>query len=172
VLVLIAFLLVLSMNSLTLMLSGGAVFLAILYPYMKRHTYLPQVFLGMAFGWAIPMVYAAQTGKVSSLAGLLYVAAVIWAVVYDTMYAMVDRDDDIKIGVKSTAILFGDLDKVLIAIFQLLFFITMLVIGHKAQLGLYYHAGLFVALLLSIFQQFLIKDREPAKCYCLSFSSF
>ena len=164
-LVLIAFLLVLLMNELTIALSIGALVLAAIYPFMKRYTHLPQVFLGAAFGWAVPMVYAAQTGVLPTpLAWLIFVATVIWAVIYDTMYAMVDREDDIKIGVKSTAILFGDADKIIIALFQGMFLLTLLIIGQKAQLGQYFYTGVFIALLLSIFQQFLIKDRVPEKC--------
>ncbi|PCI68475.1 MAG: 4-hydroxybenzoate octaprenyltransferase [Piscirickettsiaceae bacterium] len=164
VLIVIGFLLVLLMNKLTIMLSVGALILAAIYPFMKRHTHLPQVFLGAAFGWAVPMVFAAQTNTLPPMAWLIFVATVIWAVVYDTMYAMVDREDDLKIGVKSTAILFGEADKVIISLFQGLFLITLLIIGQKAQLGQYYYVGVFVALLLSIFQQFLIKDRMPEKC--------
>jgi len=164
VLLLISLLLVLLMNTLTLYLSLGAVLLAALYPFTKRHTHLPQVFLGMAFGWAIPMVFAAQTNSVPPLAWLIFVAAVIWAVVYDTMYAMVDRDDDLKIGVKSTAVLFGDLDKVLIGFFQLLFFIALIMIGQKAELGTAYFVSVFVALMFAVYHQMLIKDREPTKC--------
>ena len=164
VLVLVSSLLVFLMNALTIWLSLGAVFLAVLYPFMKRHTHLPQVFLGMAFGWAVPMVFAAQTNSVPPLAWLIFVATVIWGVVYDTMYAMVDREDDLKIGVKSTAILFGDLDKVLIGFFQLLFFIALVMIGQKAQLGTFYFTSVFVALMFAIYHQVLIKDREPAKC--------
>jgi len=164
VLLLISLLLVLLMNTLTLYLSLGAVLLAALYPFTKRHTHLPQVFLGMAFGWAIPMVFAAQTNSVPPLAWLIFVAAVIWAVVYDTMYAMVDRDDDLKIGVKSTAVLFGDLDKVLIGFFQLLFFIALIMIGQKAELGTPYFVSIFVALMFAVYHQMLIKEREPAKC--------
>jgi len=160
-----AFLLVLLMNTLTIALSMGALVLAAIYPFMKRYTHLPQVFLGAAFGWAVPMVYAAQTGALPTpLAWLVFVATVIWAVIYDTMYAMVDREDDLKIGVKSTAILFGDADKVIIALLQGLFLLTLVIIGQKAQLGQYFYTGVFIALLLSIFQQFLIKDRVPEKC--------
>jgi len=164
VLVFVSSLLVLLMNSLTIWLSLGAVFLASLYPFMKRHTHLPQVFLGMAFGWAVPMVFAAQTNTVPAIAWLVFIATVIWAVVYDTMYAMVDRDDDLKIGVKSTAILFGDLDKVLIGFFQLLFFIALIMIGQKAGLGIIYFIAVFIAFLFSVYHQFLIKDRERSKC--------
>jgi len=163
-LVFVSSLLVLLMNALTIWLSLGAVFLASLYPFMKRHTHLPQVFLGMAFGWAVPMVFAAQTNAVPVMAWLVFVATVIWAVVYDTMYAMVDRDDDLKIGVKSTAVLFGDLDKVLIGFFQLLFFIALTMIGQKAGLGMIYFIAVFIAFLFSVYHQFLIKDRERSKC--------
>lgn len=164
VLVGVSFLLVLLMNPFTIWLSFGGVFLAALYPFMKRHTHLPQVFLGAAFGWSVPMVFAAQTNAVPPLAWLLFVATVLWAVVYDTMYAMVDRDDDMKIGVKSTAILFAELDKVLIGFFQLLFFITLLMIGQKAELSTIYFSALFIALLFAIYHQYLIKDRLPEKC--------
>jgi 4-hydroxybenzoate polyprenyltransferase len=152
------------MNPFTIWLSFGGVFLAALYPFMKRHTHLPQVFLGMAFGWAVPMVFAAQTNSVPPIAWLLFVATVIWAVVYDTMYAMVDREDDLKIGVKSTAILFGDLDKVLIGFFQLLFFTALIMIGQKADLSVIYYISICIAFLFSVYHQYLIKDRERAKC--------
>jgi 4-hydroxybenzoate polyprenyltransferase len=164
VLVFASSLLVLLMNMLTICLSLGAVFLASLYPFMKRHTHLPQIFLGMAFGWAVPMIFAAQTNTVPAMAWLIFTATVIWAVIYDTMYAMVDRDDDLKIGVKSTAILFGDLDKVLIGFFQLLFFIALIMIGQKADLGSLYFTAVFIAFLLSIYHQYLIKDRDRSKC--------
>ncbi len=164
VLVFASSLLVLLMNTLTIYLSLGAVFLASLYPFMKRHTHLPQIFLGMAFGWAVPMIFAAQTNTVPAMAWLIFTATVIWAVIYDTMYAMVDRDDDLKIGVKSTAILFGDLDKVLIGFFQLLFFIALIMIGQKADLGSLYFTAVFIAFLLSIYHQYLIKDRDRSKC--------
>lgn len=164
VLILVAFLLVLLMNSFTVWLSFGGVFLAALYPFMKRHTYLPQVFLGAAFGWAVPMVFAAQTNEVPPIAWLLFTAALIWAVVYDTMYAMVDREEDLKIGVKSTAILFAELDKMFIGFFQILLLIALVAIGQREELGMVYFAGVFVALVLSVYQQFLIREREPAKC--------
>ncbi|MBQ0723930.1 MAG: 4-hydroxybenzoate octaprenyltransferase [Cycloclasticus sp.] len=164
VLVLASFLLVLLMNKLTIWLSLGGVFLAALYPFMKRYTHLPQVFLGLAFGWAIPMVYAAQTNSVPPIAWLLFTTTVIWAVVYDTMYAMVDREDDLKVGIKSTAILFGDLDKVLIGFFQLLFFVALILVGQKAGLGVYYFAGLLIAVVFAFYHQWLIKNRDPVKC--------
>ena len=163
-LVLLSFLLVLLMNWLTIYLSIGGLFLAALYPFMKRHTHLPQVFLGMAFGWAVPMVFAAQTNAVPAVAWLLFIATVIWAVVYDTMYAMVDREDDLKIGVKSTAILFAELDTIIIGFFQLLLLLSFYFIGEKVGLGVYYFISLGVALLLMLYHQLLIKNREPAQC--------
>lgn len=165
VLCLVAFGLVLFMNTLTIMLSVAGVVLAIIYPFMKRYTHLPQVFLGMAFGWAVPMVFAAQTGAVPQVAWLLFVATVLWATVYDTMYAMVDRPDDIRIGVKSTAILFGEADRLLIGIIQLLFLVAMLLAGRQLEMSLYYYAGLAVAAGFGIYQQYLIRNREAAACF-------
>ena len=113
---LVAFLLVLFMNKLTIMMSFVGVFLAATYPFMKRYTYLPQPYPGAAFGWAIPMAFAAQTGSVPIVAWLMFIAVILWATAYDTIYAMVDRKDDLRIGVKSTAILFGDADRIIIGL--------------------------------------------------------
>ena len=165
VLCLVAFGLVLLMNNLTIMLSVVGVALAIIYPFMKRYTHLPQVFLGMAFGWAVPMVFAAQTGAVPQVAWLLFVATVLWATAYDTMYAMVDRPDDIRIGVKSTAILFGDADRLLIGVIQLLFLVAMLLVGRQLEMGSFYYGGLLVAAGFGIYQQYLIRNREAAACF-------
>jgi 4-hydroxybenzoate polyprenyltransferase len=160
-----AFALVLTLNRLTLALSLVAVLLAVTYPFMKRHTYLPQVYLGAAFGWAVPMAFAAQTGTVPQPAWLVFIAAVLWTTAYDTMYAMVDRDDDIRIGVKSTAILFGAQDRVMIGLLQALLFAVLLVIGTRMALGWPYYAGLTVALALAGYQQFLIRARQPEDCF-------
>jgi len=160
-----AFALVLLMNKLTIYLSLAGVVLAASYPFMKRYTHLPQVYLGAAFGWAVPMAFAAQTGSVPKVAWLLFVATVLWATVYDTMYGMVDRDDDIKIGVKSTAVLFGEADRTIIAIIQLLFIAALLLIGQAAALGGYYYFGVLLAAALSIYQQYLIRNREPKYCF-------
>ena len=160
-----AFALVLLMNKLTIYLSLAGVVLAASYPFMKRYTHLPQVYLGAAFGWAVPMAFAAQTGGVPKVAWLLFVATVLWATVYDTMYGMVDRDDDIKIGVKSTAVLFGEADRTIIAIIQLLFIAALLLIGQAAALGGYYYFGVLLAAALSIYQQYLIRNREPKYCF-------
>lgn len=160
-----AFGLVLLMNELTIWLSLAGVILAASYPFMKRYTHLPQVYLGAAFGWAVPMAFAAQTGSVPKLAWLLFVATLLWATVYDTMYGMVDREDDIKIGVKSTAVLFGEADRTIIAIIQLLFLGALLLIGQAADLGGYYYFGVLLAAALSIYQQYLIRNREPEYCF-------
>jgi len=165
VLCLLAFALVLLMNRLTVMLSVGAVVLAVIYPFMKRYTHLPQVVLGMAFGWAVPMAYAAQTGAVPPVAWLLFIATVLWDTAYDTMYAMVDRPDDLRIGVKSTAILFGEADRHLIALIQVLFFVVMIMIGRQLQLGGVYYAGLVTAMALAVYQLMLIRRRDPAECF-------
>jgi 4-hydroxybenzoate polyprenyltransferase len=165
VLSVISFLLVLTLNSLTIMLSLAGVLLAVIYPYMKRYTYLPQIFLGMAFGWAVPMAFAAETGTVPNVAWLLFIVTVLWATAYDTMYAMVDRLDDMRIGVKSTAILFGDADRIIIAIFQLLIFVVLVIIGKQLALGGYYYLGVTTAVFLAIYQQYLIKDRLGPRCF-------
>jgi len=165
VLCLIAFILVLTTNGLTIALSlVGAVLVAI-YPFTKRHTYLPQVFLGLAFGWAIPMTFAAQTGEVPLVAWLLLIATVLWATAYDSMYAMVDIEDDLKIGVKSTAILFGDADRMIIGSIQVMFLLTMWIVGNKLELGVFYFLGLLVATGLGVYQQRLIRDRSPEGCF-------
>jgi len=160
-----AFGLVLLMNELTIWMSLAGVVLAASYPFMKRYTHLPQVYLGAAFGWAVPMAFAAQTGSVPKVAWLLFVATVLWATVYDTMYGMVDREDDIKIGVKSTAVLFGEADRAILAIIQILFLGALLLIGQAADLGGYYYFGVLLAAALSIYQQYLIRNREPEYCF-------
>jgi 4-hydroxybenzoate polyprenyltransferase len=162
---LLAFALVLTMNSLTIKLSFVGVALAAIYPFMKRYTHLPQVVLGMAFGWAIPMAFAAQTGSVPKVAWLMYVINVVWSVVYDTMYAMADREDDIKAGVKSTAILFGDADRVIIGILQGMILLGLFLLGQQLGLGAAYYLGLAVAAALGIYQQYLIRQRLPALCF-------
>ena len=162
---LLAFLLVLTMNRLTIYLAFGALALAAVYPFMKRYTHLPQVVLGMAFGWSIPMAFAAQTGEVPRVAWLLYVINVLWSVIYDTMYAMVDREDDIKAGVKSTAVLFADADRIIIGILQGLMLLALVLLGRQLELPGVYFMALVVVLGLSAYQQYLIRDREPAACF-------
>ena len=160
-----AFLLVLQLNQLTVLLSFVGVGLAASYPFMKRLTHLPQVYLGAAFGWAVPMVFAAQTNTVPPIAWLIFTATVLWATAYDTMYAMVDRDDDIALGVKSTAILFGDMDRTIIGLIQFMLLICLIMIGHQVELGLYYYASLVVAAGLAAYQQYLIRYRDREGCF-------
>ena len=165
VLMLAALALVLLLNPLTVLLSLVGVALAVTYPFLKRFTYLPQVHLGLAFGWAVPMAFAAQQDTVPPIAWLLMSGAVVWAVVYDTMYAMVDREDDIRAGAKSTAILFGELDRLFIGVFQVLVLVSLLLVGFRAGLGLLYHAGLGIAACFSLYQQHLIRARARADCF-------
>ena len=165
VLSLTAFSLVLLMNTLTILLSFVGAFLAASYPFMKRYTHLPQAYLGMAFGWAVPMAFAAQTGAIPPTAWILYLAVTLWALVYDTMYAMVDKDDDLKIGVKSTAILFGDKDREIMGGLQVIILVLLVVVGQMQQLGWAYYAGLTVAAGLSFYQQILIFHREKTRCF-------
>lgn len=165
VLCLLAFALVLLMNTLTIALSLVAVVLAAVYPFMKRYTYLPQVVLGAAFGWAVPMAFAAQTGSLPQVAWVIFVANVLWATAYDTIYAMVDRDDDLRIGVKSTAILFGDMDRIMIAMLQALVLLALVLVGQERELGLWYYLGLAVAAAFAGYEQYLIRDRGRAHCF-------
>jgi 4-hydroxybenzoate polyprenyltransferase len=162
---LLAFALVLLTDPLTIMLSLVAVILAATYPFTKRYTHLPQVHLGLAFGWAIPMAFAAQAGELPLVVWLLLVANVLWATVYDTMYAMVDRDDDLLIGVKSTAILFGELDRVMIGILQVLMLIALIQVGLHLGMGSAYYLGIGVAAVFFVYQQYLIRERERMACF-------
>ena len=156
---------VLFTNTLTLYLSFGGAVLAFIYPFMKRYTHLPQLFLGAAFSWAIPMAWAAEAGEVTKLAWLLFTANVLWTVAYDTLYAMVDRDDDIRIGIKSTAILFGDADRAVIAILQAMVVLILILVGQQAELGVFYYLGLVAMACLFIFQQHLARFRERDGCF-------
>ena len=160
-----AFLLVLLMNRLTILLSFIGAFLAASYPFMKRYTHLPQFYLGAAFGWSIPMAFAAVTGTVPMLAWVIFLANVFWSVAYDTAYAMVDREDDIKVGVKSTAILFGRYDRFMIAVFHILCLGLLYWAGVMAHLGIIYFVGLLIALSLAVWQQWLIRDRQGPACF-------
>ncbi len=164
-LMLVAFALVLTLNRLTILLSFVGVFLAASYPYLKRYTHLPQVYLGLAFGWGIPMAFAAVQGEVPALAWLLYVANIVWSTAYDTWYAMVDRDDDIRMGSHSTAILFGDLDLVIQGVLYALFLGAMAMVGQRAGLGLAYWIGLGVAAVLVAREFFLARHREREACF-------
>ena len=165
VLMLVAFALVLTLNRLTIYLSFVGVVLAASYPYLKRYTYLPQVYLGMAFGWGIPMAFAAIQGEVPPVAWVLYVANIFWATAYDTWYAMVDRDDDIRMGAKSTAILFGDMDLVAQGVLYACTFIALGLVGRQAQLGEPYWWALGVAVLLVGYQFFIARHRDRDACF-------
>jgi 4-hydroxybenzoate polyprenyltransferase len=165
VLMALAFLLVMTLNWFTIILSLGAVVLAATYPFMKRFHYLPQVHLGAAFSWGIPMAFAAVNETVPKEAWLLYVSALIWTVAYDTMYAMADREDDLKVGVKSTAILFGEYDRILVGLFQTLFLIAMWLIGSSLEFHFIYYLSLIAAGGLMIYEQFMIREREPVLCF-------
>ncbi|HKJ53961.1 MAG TPA: 4-hydroxybenzoate octaprenyltransferase [Gammaproteobacteria bacterium] len=165
VLSLAAFALVLTLDRFTIELSLIGILLAASYPFMKRFHYLPQVHLGAAFGWAVPMAFAAETGGLPKMAWLLYVTTIIWAVAYDTMYSMVDREDDLKVGMKSTAILFGDYDRLMVGVFQLLFLLALVLAGLDLEMSIPYYLGLAASAVLLVYQQFLIADRVPAHCF-------
>jgi 4-hydroxybenzoate polyprenyltransferase len=139
--------------------------LTIVYPFIKRFLSIPQFVLGAAFGWAVPMAFAAQTGETAQLAWLIFGTAIIWAVIYDTFYAMADRDDDMKIGVKSTAILFGDADLFVIGGLQILMLTALIFIGNMAELGFAYYASLFIAAILMGWHQWIARERQSAACF-------
>lgn len=165
VLVLISFLLVLTLNTMTILLSIAALALAWVYPFMKRYTHLPQVVLGAAFGWSIPMAFAAVSESVPLSCWLMFLANILWAVAYDTQYAMVDRDDDVKIGIKSTAILFGRWDKRIIGLLQLATLGLLVALGQALELSASYYWSLLVAAGLFAYQQHLIRYRERMPCF-------
>lgn len=160
-----AFTLVLTQNFLTISLSVIAFLLTIIYPFTKRFIHLPQLILGAAFGWAVPMAYAALTGSVPTIAWWLFVAVLIWALIYDTEYAMADREDDLKIGVKSSAILFGRYDRLIVAILQTVMLILLASIGIQIKLGFIFILSLIIAAGLASYQQYLIRNREPNACF-------
>ena len=165
VLSLVSFGLVLLLNAKTITHSFVAVALAALYPFTKRYTHLPQLFLGLAFGWAVPMAFTALQNQIPPVGWVLFAAAVLWALIYDTMYAMVDRDDDLRIGVKSTAILFGRHDRVVIALLQLLMLGLLVVVGQLATLGPVYYLGVALAGGFFVYQQVLIRTRDRQRCF-------
>ncbi|WP_298939440.1 4-hydroxybenzoate octaprenyltransferase [uncultured Psychromonas sp.] len=165
VLALSSFLLVLTQNILTIQLSVIGLLLAFAYPFMKRFTHLPQFVLGLAFSWSIPMAYAAEANMLSNSIWLLFIANITWTVAYDTMYGMVDKEDDLKIGIKSTAILFGKNDKLIIGLLQLATLLLLSIVGILEHLTWVYYVGLAIAGLLFLQQQHRIKSREKAACF-------
>jgi len=163
---LVSFLMVvLFTNSLTLYLSFGGALLAFIYPFMKRYTHLPQLFLGAAFSWAIPMAWAAEANQLSQLTWLLFTANVLWTVAYDTLYAMVDRDDDLKVGIKSTAILFGEADRAIIALLQTMVVVILVMVGQRAELGSFYYLGVVAMATLFVYHQYLARERSREGCF-------
>jgi 4-hydroxybenzoate polyprenyltransferase len=165
-LMLVAFALVCFTNTKTIILSVVAVFLAASYPYLKRYTYLPQIYLGLAFGFGIPMAYTATHNQwPSAEIWLLYVANLLWTTGYDTWYAMVDRDDDMRMGSKSTAILLGDMDLIGIGVLYLLFFLAMFLLGQRMELGINYFVGLVIALGFALWQFVHARHREREHCF-------
>jgi 4-hydroxybenzoate polyprenyltransferase len=165
VLVVLAFALVLTLNTMTILLSVAALLLAWVYPFMKRYTHLPQVVLGAAFGWSIPMAFAAVSESVPLSCWVMFLANILWAVAYDTQYAMVDRDDDLKIGIKSTAILFGRHDKLIIGILQVAVLALMVAIGALNGLGWQFYGAVIIAGALFVYQQKLIVNRDRDACF-------
>ncbi len=157
--------LVTRLNIFTVKLAVIGAALTVSYPFVKRFFPLPQLYLGISFGgWSVPMAFAAQRGSLPRIAWVLYIAAAIWAAAYDTMYAMVDREDDITIGIKSSAILFADMDRLLIGVMQALMLFALVLAGRDMGFGNWYYAGLVTAGLLFLYQQWLIRAREPTAC--------
>jgi 4-hydroxybenzoate polyprenyltransferase len=165
VLALSALMLALQLNKMTLLYAVVGGFLAITYPFIKRFLSVPQMYLGLTFGWGIPMAFAAQIEKVPRVGWLLLLANVLWVTVYDTMYAMVDRDDDLKVGVRSTAILFGDSDRHILALLQVMTLVAWYFVGRIIGLGAWFHAGLGCAACFFIYQLYLIRNRDRDGCF-------
>jgi 4-hydroxybenzoate polyprenyltransferase len=165
VLSLTALMLALQLNRSTLLLAVGGGFLAITYPFVKRFLPVPQLYLGVTFGWGIPMAFMAQLDQVPRVAWLLLIANVLWVTVYDTLYAMVDRDDDLKIGVRSTAILFGDSDRHIIAVLQLMTLASLYLVGRMIHMANWYVAGLGAGAAFFAYQLWLIRDRDRDACF-------
>jgi len=153
------------LNRTAQLLAIVAAVLTLAYPFIKRFVSIPQLILGAAFGWAVPMVFAAQTGTVPQLAWVVFGAALIWAVIYDTYYAMVDREDDRKLGVKSTALLFGDADLFVLGGLQLIMLLALVFVGLRAELGFWYYLSVAIAAGLMAYHQWLARDRQPAGCF-------
>jgi 4-hydroxybenzoate polyprenyltransferase len=161
----VALALVIQLDPATIRMSVIGAALAVSYPFFKRFFPLPQFYLGVAFSWGVPMVFMAELGAIPRVAWIIFFAGIIWAAIYDTMYAMVDREDDLKIGVKSSAIVFGDMDKIIIAVLQLLMLFTLYLAGTNMEYGLWYHMGLVGAAVFFGYQQWRIRDRKPISCF-------
>ncbi|MEJ0037232.1 MAG: 4-hydroxybenzoate octaprenyltransferase [Gammaproteobacteria bacterium] len=161
----IALYLALQLDIKTLKLAIVGAVLTVSYPFLKRFFPLPQFYLGLAFGWAVPMAYMAASGSLPRVAWVLFVTAVLWACIYDTLYAMVDREDDVKIGVKSSAVLFADMDKLIVAIMQAMMLFALILVGRAMKFGNWYLTGVIAAAVFFLYQQWLIRDREPSRCF-------
>jgi len=164
ILAIIAFCLVSLLNTMTIWLSLVAVLLAASYPFMKRFTHLPQLYLGIAFGWAIPMAFAAQTETIPTIAWLLFLANIIWTTVYDTFYAMADRDDDLLAGIKSTAVLFGEDDLKIQGVLQASYILVMVLIGKQLEMSWVYYLAVVIAAGFFVYQQYLSRHRDAKAC--------
>ena len=160
-----AFILVCFTNQLTMLLAVFGAFIAMGYPFLKRLTHLPQLGLGVAFSWSIPMAFAAMTDSIPAEGWLLFATAVFWPIIYDTQYAMTDREDDVQIGIKSTAILFGQWDRGMIGLLQVIFLLLLCWVGYVFQLNHLYYMNLLLVAVLFGYQQWLIKDRLPQPCF-------
>jgi 4-hydroxybenzoate polyprenyltransferase len=165
VLIACALALVLQLDAKTIRMSVIGAALAVTYPFFKRFFPLPQFYLGVAFSWGVPMVFMAETGVIPRVAWIIFFAGIIWAAIYDTMYAMVDREDDLKIGVKSSAIVFGDMDKLIIGLLQALMLFTLYLVGTNMEFGQWYNTGLLGAAVFFAWQQWKIRERKPASCF-------
>ena len=165
VLACIALYLALQLDLKTLKLAFVGAVLTVSYPFLKRFFPLPQFYLGLAFGWAVPMAYMAASGSLPRVAWVLFITAVIWACIYDTLYAMVDRDDDLKIGVKSSAILFADMDRLIVGTMQAMMLFSLILVGRAMKFGNWYLAGVAAATVFFLYQQWLIRNREPSRCF-------
>ncbi len=165
VLACIALCLALQLDLKTLKLAVVGAVLTASYPFLKRFFPLPQFYLGIAFGWAVPMAYMAASGSLPRVAWVLFFAAVIWACIYDTLYAMVDREDDLKIGVKSSAILFADMDRIIVGIMQAMMLFSLILVGRAMKFGNWYLLGIAAATVFFLYQQWLIRNREPSRCF-------
>ncbi|HSG65024.1 MAG TPA: 4-hydroxybenzoate octaprenyltransferase [Gammaproteobacteria bacterium] len=157
--------LALLLNPLTRALAVVGALITMVYPFAKRFVAAPQFVLGLAFSWGVPMAFAAELGELPRLGWLLFIVTVVWVVIYDTQYAMTDREDDLRLGVKSTAILFGELDRAIIGALQLLLLLGLLLVGRSAGRAHWYLAGLAAAAVFMLYQQYLIRNREPARCF-------
>jgi 4-hydroxybenzoate polyprenyltransferase len=157
--------LVLTLNPVAQLFALGGATLFIVYPFAKRLISVPQFVLGITFAWGVPMAFASQLGEVPRVGWLLFVAAIIWVITYDTQYAMVERDDDAESGARSSAILFGDLDRLFVAGLHILLLVTLVLVGQNAELGVWYFGGLGGAGVLALYQQYLIRHREPDACF-------